>query len=99
MAARTIGRPRSTAAVHCGKGADLLTDGTSGGGAKRGAAMAAAWTRNTAHAATGTPTATAVRLAQVGSRFRTVLTPNRTAASISRNPMTAAPGLSSAWAM
>ena len=31
MAARTIGRARSTAAAHCGEGADALTDGTSGG--------------------------------------------------------------------
>src|SRR5919106_6527235 len=31
IAARTIGRARSTAAAHCGEGADALTDGTTGG--------------------------------------------------------------------
>src|SRR5918993_350950 len=43
MAAWTTGRARSTAAAHCREGADLLTDGTSVGCAKRGAAMVAAW--------------------------------------------------------
>src|SRR5437773_5417633 len=64
MAARTIGRARSTAAAHCGEGAGSLTDGTSGGCAKSGAAVVAAWMRNAAHAAMSTPTATAVHLAQ-----------------------------------
>src|SRR5436190_19809089 len=63
MAARTIGRARSTAAAHCGEGADLLTDGTSGGCAKRGAPTVAAWMRTAAHAAMRAPTASAVRLA------------------------------------
>ena len=49
-----------------------------------------AWMRNAAHAAMRAPTASAVRLAQVGTRFRAVLTPTRTAASISRNPPTGA---------
>ena len=39
-----------------------------------------------------------VRAAQIGIRFRAVRTPSRTAASISRNPMPAAPGASSALA-
>jgi hypothetical protein len=96
MAARTMGRARSIAAAHCGEGADPLTDGTPGGCAKRGAATVAAWMRNAAHAALSTPTASAVRPAQIGSRFRAVLKPSRTAASISRNARTAVPGAASA---
>src|SRR5437762_8234619 len=57
MAARTIVRARSTAAAHCGEGADLLTDGTSGGCAKRGADTLAAWLRNAENAATARPRA------------------------------------------
>src|SRR4029453_7365037 len=98
MAARTIGRARSTAAAHCGEGADALTDGTSGGCAKRGALTETSWVRNAANAAMRTPTASAVRAAQIGIRFRAVLTPITTAASISRNPPTAPPGASSAMA-
>ena len=94
-AARTIGRARSTAAAHCGEGADALTDGTSVGCAKRDAATVTAWMRNAAPAAMRAPTANAVRAAQIGSRFRAVLTPSRTAAAISRNPPTGAPGGSS----
>jgi hypothetical protein len=75
-----------------------MTEGTSGGCAKRGAATVIACVRNAANAAIRAPTARAVRPAQIGRRFRAVLTPNRTAASISRNPMTAAPGASSALA-
>jgi hypothetical protein len=95
-AARTIGRARSTAGAHCGEGAGALIDGTSGGCAKRGAATVAAWMRNAANAEMRTPAASAVRPAQIGTRLRAILTPNTTAASISRNPMTAAPGASSA---
>jgi hypothetical protein len=45
-----------------------------------------------------TPTASAVRAAQAGSRFRAVFTPSTTAPIISSRPMTAAPGASSASA-
>ena len=92
MAARTIGRARSTAAANCGEGADALTDGTPGACAKRGASTLLEWMRNAANAAMRAPAATAARPAQVGSRLRAVLTPKRTAASMSRNPTTAPPG-------
>src|SRR5688572_31811895 len=41
------------------------------------------------------PTARAMRPAQLGRRFRAALTPSRTAASISSNPIAAPPGASS----
>src|SRR5947207_531287 len=57
MAARTIGRARSTVTAHCGEGADWLTDGTSDGCAKRGAVTLTAWVRNAAIAAMARPRA------------------------------------------
>jgi hypothetical protein len=96
MAARTIGRARSTAAAHSGEGAGALTDGTPGGCAKRGASTVAAWMSNAANAAMRTPPASAMLPAQIGSRFRAVLTPIRTAAAISTNASTAVPGAASA---
>jgi hypothetical protein len=59
MAARTIDRARSAAAAHGAEGADSLTDGTSGGWAKRGADTVTARERKAANAARRTQTASA----------------------------------------
>ncbi len=71
MATRTIGRARSTAAVHCVEGAGPLTDGTSGGCPKRGALMVALCMRNAAHAADQVGSLLRPEpLAQLRTRFR-----------------------------
>jgi hypothetical protein len=75
MAARTIGRARSTAAAHCDEDADALTDGTPGACANSGASTVIEWMKNAANAAISAPSATALRAAQVWSPLRAPLTP------------------------